>query len=173
MASDEWRVARKGRESSGEWREKREEESRRRDGQVENEKPKAKSYKDLLIWQKGMALALNVYRLSVVFPGDERFGLISQVRRAAVSVPSNIAEGQARHTTKEFLQFLSHALGSLAELETQLLLSVDLGYVTRERITGELRAIDELQKMTVALRKKLLSVSPLATRHSPLATGHA
>jgi four helix bundle protein len=136
---------------------------------VESNKTKPKSYKDLLIWQKGMALALYVYRLSVVFPADERFGLISQVRRAAVSVPSNIAEGQARHTTKEFLQFLSHTLGSLAELETQLLLSVDLGYVTRERISEGLRAIDELQKMIIALRKKLLSVSPLATRHSPLA----
>jgi four helix bundle protein len=79
---------------------------------------KPKSYKDLLIWQKGMAPVSFVYRLSVQFPADERFGLISQMRRAAVSVPSNIAEGQARHTTKEFLQFLSHTLGSLAELET-------------------------------------------------------
>jgi four helix bundle protein len=143
------------------------EKKERKNLKVEN-RNKPKSYKDLLIWQKGMALALYVYRVSVVFPADERFGLISQVRRAAISVPSNIAEGQARHTTKEFLQFLSHALGSLAELDTQLLLSVELGYVTRERITGGLRAIDELQKMIIALRKKLVSVWPLATRHSPL-----
>ena len=67
-----------------------------------------------------MALANFVYNLSSRFPVDERYGLISQIRRAAVSVPSNIAEGQARHTTKEFLQFLLHAQGSLAEMETQL-----------------------------------------------------
>ena len=93
---------------------------------------KPKSYKDLLIWQKGMALAKFVYKLSARFPVDERYGLISQVRRAAVSVPSNIAEGQARHTTKEFLQFLSHAQGSLAEVETQLMLSVDLGFAGKK-----------------------------------------
>jgi four helix bundle protein len=135
---------------------------------VEN-KTKPKSYKDLLIWQKAMSLAKFVYRLSARFPVDERYGLISQIRRAAVSVPSNIAEGQARHTTKEFLQFLSHAQGSLAEVETQLLLSVDLGFANLDGIAAGLKEIDELQKMIVSLQRKLEVDSPLATRHSPLA----
>lgn len=132
---------------------------------------KPKSYKDLLIWQKGMALAKFVYKLSARFPVDERYGLISQVRRAAVSVPSNIAEGQARHTTNEFLQFLSHAQGSLAEVETQLRLSADLGFANAEGIAPGLKEIDELQKMIVTLTKKLKVGSPLATHHSPLAMG--
>ena len=132
------------------------------------EAKKPKSYKDLLVWQKGMALAKFVYKLSARFPVDERYGLISQVRRAAVSVPSNIAEGQTRHTTKEFLQFLSHAQGSLAEVETQLMLSVDLGFANQEGIAPGLKEIDEIQKMIVALKKKLGVDSPLATRHSPL-----
>jgi four helix bundle protein len=135
-------------------------------------KEKAKSYKDLLIWQKGMALAKFVDQLSARSPVDERYDLISQIRRAAVSVPSNIAEGQARHTTKEFLQFLSHAEGSLAEVETQLLLSVELRFPNSEGIAPGLKEIDELQKMIVSLKRKLEVDSPLATRHSPLPVGH-
>src|SRR6266566_7108238 len=80
----------------------------------------AENFKDLLVWQKGMSIAKMVYELTRGFPSDERFGLISQMRRAAVSIPSNLAEGQARHTTGEFIQFFSHAEGSLAELKTQL-----------------------------------------------------
>ncbi|MGB2639026.1 MAG: four helix bundle protein, partial [Candidatus Acidiferrum sp.] len=91
-----------------------------------NERPKPKHYKDLLVWQKGMHLAKLVYKLTTRFPSEERYGLTSQMRRAAVSVPSNIAEGQARRGTNEFLQFLSIAEGSLAELDTQLSLSVEL-----------------------------------------------
>jgi four helix bundle protein len=70
------------------------------------------SYKDLLVWQKGISLAKMIYKLTNSFPREEKFGLVSQMRRAAVSVPSNIAEGQARHTTGEFVQFVSHAEGS-------------------------------------------------------------
>jgi four helix bundle protein len=132
------------------------------------DKGKPKSYKELLIWQKGMALAKFVYKLSARFPVDERYGLISQIRRAGVSVPSNIAEGQARHTTKEFLQFLSHAQGSLAEVETQLLLSVDLGFANQEMISAGLKEVDELQKMIRSVQRKLEVPSPLATRHLPL-----
>ena len=127
-----------------------------------------KDYKDLLEWQNGMALSKLVYRLTVRFPRDEKFGLALQIRRAAVSVPANIAEGQARQNTKEFLQFLSHAEGSLAELETQALLSVELGFVYREDLTDILSKIDELQKMIVGLKRKLSWLSPLAIRHSPL-----
>ena len=124
---------------------------------------KAKHYKELLIWQKGMSLAKDVYGLTARFPGDERFGLVSQMRRAAVSVPSNIAEGQARHGTREFLQFLSHASGSLAELETQLLLSVDMKYCSENDVESVTGLISELQKMIAALRRTL--ENSLATRH--------
>jgi four helix bundle protein len=122
-------------------------------------------YKDLKIWQKGMSLAKAVYVLTAKFPAEEMYGLKSQMRRAAVSIPSNIAEGQARHGTREFLQFLSHADGSLAELETQLLLSVDLGYCARSDVSSLEREISEIQKMIFAIRRKLSINSPLATRH--------
>jgi len=88
---------------------------------------------------------------------------VSQMRRAAISVPSNIAEGQARHGTREFLQFLSHASGSLAELETQLLLSIDMKYCSENDVEIVAGLISELQKMIVALRRTL--DSSLATRH--------
>jgi four helix bundle protein len=132
------------------------------------EQAKPKHYKEFLVWQKGMTLAKLVYRLTQKLPAEERYGLTSQMRRAAVSVPSNIAEGQARKGTGEFLQFLSIAEGSLAELDTQLSLSVDLGFTEQADVKPSLREIDELQKMLVALKRKLSSYSPLATRHSPL-----
>ena len=72
------------------------------------------NFKDLLVWQRGMALAKQIYEITRIFPTDERFGLVAQMRRAAVSIPSNIAEGQARRTTGEFIHFISHAEGSLA-----------------------------------------------------------
>lgn len=125
-------------------------------------------YKDLKIWQKGMALAKVVYVLTGKFPAAETYGLQSQMRRAAVSIPSNIAERQARHGTREFLRFLSHADGSLAELETQLLLSVDLGYCARSDVSSIEREISEIQKMIFAIRRKLSVNSPLVTGHSPL-----
>src|SRR6202163_3404212 len=87
-----------------------------------------RSYKDLVVWQKGIALAEAVYRLTKSFPSTEKFGLVAQMRRAAVSIPSNIAEGQARHTTGEFIQFISHAEGSAAELDTQLILAAELDF---------------------------------------------
>jgi four helix bundle protein len=128
-----------------------------------NHRKKATHYKELLVWQKGMLLAKGVYGLTAKFPADERFGLVSQMRRAAVSVPSNIAEGQARQGTREFLQFLSHASGSLAELETQILLSVEMKYCAQIDVEGIAGLISELQKMIAALRRTL--DSSLATRH--------
>jgi four helix bundle protein len=118
-------------------------------------KSKARSYKDLLVWQKGIVLVKKVYLLTQIFPRAEKFGLTSQMRRAAVSIPSNIAEGQARHTRKEFIQFISHSEGSLAELETQVILGVELGYCTltdTQEITG---LTTELSKMLDSLRRKL------------------
>src|SRR5574341_119035 len=91
---------------------------------------KVKSYRDLLVWQKAMLLAKEIYLLTSKFPAEEKFGLTAQMRRAAVSVPSNIAEGHARQGTKEYLQFLSHAGGSLAELDTQTLLAINLNHCT-------------------------------------------
>ncbi len=90
------------------------------------------SYEDLIAWQEAMKLVLAVYEASRHFPSDEVYGLRAQMRRAAVSVPSNIAEGQARLTPKDFRNFLGHARGSLAELHTQVLLARSLGYVSPE-----------------------------------------
>jgi len=122
-----------------------------------------RSYRDLLIWQKGMALAKQIYAMTRAFPGDERFGLTAQMRRAVVSVPSNIAEGQARHGRREFVQFLSHAEGSLAELDTQLTLAVELGYCRPSDADGSVATVTELQKMKASLRGKL--TARLATNH--------
>jgi four helix bundle protein len=115
-------------------------------------------YKDLLVWRKGIELVKEIYRLTKPFPADERFGLISQMRRAAVSIPSNIAEGQARKTTGEFVQFVSHAEGSLAELDTQLVLAVELGYSSATQVACATELVSELKRMLNALRRALLKV---------------
>jgi len=117
----------------------------------------AENFKDLLVWQKGMSIARMVYELTRGFPSDERFGLISQMRRAAVSIPSNLAEGQARHTTGEFIQFISHSEGSLAELETQLRLSTGLGFCSEASTSPLLACMDEERKMLNGLRRKLVT----------------
>ena len=88
------------------------------------------SYRDLIAWRKAMDLVTDVYRATKGFPRDELYGLTNQLRRAAVSVPSNIAEGQARFFKKEFHHFLSHARGSLVEIETQLVIAQNLEYLT-------------------------------------------
>lgn len=116
---------------------------------------KPRDYKDLFVWKKGMALAKQIYVLTKGFPDAEKFGLVSQMRRAAVSIPSNIAEGQARHTTGEFVQSLSHAEGSVAELDTQLILSTDLGFCCSENARQAEGLILELRKMLSALRMKV------------------
>ena len=93
-----------------------------------------RSFEDLIVWQQSMLLAREIYKLVKFLPVEERYALSDQMRRAAVSIPSNIAEGQARNTSKEFIQFLHIAKGSNAELITQLLLCVDFGYLTEEQI---------------------------------------
>lgn len=118
-----------------------------------NAKPKA--YRDLLVWQKGMELAKEVYRLTQGFPNEEKFGLVSQLRRAAVSIPANIAEGQARHTTGEFVQFISHAEGSVAEVDTQLTLAVDLGFCNQQDAQAAFGLVSDLRNMLNALRRTL------------------
>jgi four helix bundle protein len=83
-----------------------------------------------MVWQTSIVLAKGVYKLTATFPSEEKFGLVSQMRRAAVSIPANIAEGQARRTSGEFVLFISHAEGSLAELDTQRTLASELGFIT-------------------------------------------
>jgi four helix bundle protein len=124
---------------------------------VTSDEIKASGYKDLLVWQKGIALVKQVYRITGVFPAKEKFGLVSQMRRAAVSIPSNIAEGQARHTKGEFVQFISHAEGSVAELDTQLIIAVQLSYCTQAQADSALELLTELRRMLNALRRRLAS----------------
>jgi len=114
-----------------------------------------RSYRELKVWQKGIELVKMVYVLTQSFPKPEVYGLASQMQRAAVSIPSNIAEGQGRQHTKEFRQFLHIALGSAAELDTQVIVAVELGYSTTERAQPVLDLILEIRKMTYALINKL------------------
>ncbi|HEY9143561.1 MAG TPA: four helix bundle protein [Arenimonas sp.] len=118
---------------------------------------KVNSYRDLLAWQLAMQLTENVYKITATFPSKEIYALANQLQRAAVSIPSNIAEGHARSSTKDYLRFISIAMGSLAELETQLELSARLDYIDQP-ILGELLAVaDELGRMLQGLRKSLQS----------------
>jgi four helix bundle protein len=113
------------------------------------------SYRELISWQKAMLLAKLTYRLTAGFPAEEKFGLISQMRRAAVSIPSNLAEGQARRTSGEFVQFISHAEGSTAELDTQVTLSIELGFCSATDAAEVVGLIQELRKMLNALRRSV------------------
>ena len=118
---------------------------------------KASSYKDLIAWQKSILLVKHVYKLTGIFPGEEKFGLISQLRRAAVSVPSNIAEGQARRTTGDFIHFISNAEGSVAEVETQIIIAVELNFCSKARAEMCFSINDEVRRMLNALRRSLES----------------
>lgn len=102
-----------------------------------------------------MDLAQEIYLLTKHLPADEKFGLVSQMRRAAVSIPSNIAEGQARRTTGEFIQFISHAEGSVAELDTQLTLCQNLKLLTSTNCSPAANLLEELRRMLNGLRRKL------------------
>src|SRR5260370_22864039 len=106
-----------------------------------------RSYKDLVVWKKGIQLAKLVYGLTQSFPAEEKVGIVAQMRRAAVSIPSNVAEGQARHTTGEFLQFISHVEGSLAELDTQLILSIELKFCSESAAEPAFTLLGEIRRM--------------------------
>ena len=114
-----------------------------------------KSYRELGVWQKAMNLAEACYRITKAFPDSEKFGLISQICRAATSVPANIAEGQGRQHTKEFLHHLSIAYGSLAELETHLMLSQRIGFLPEMALGKLLAQTEEVGKMLNGLRQAL------------------
>ena len=116
---------------------------------------KIKSFKDLKIWERSVELVKVIYDLTKTFPKEELYGLTSQIRRAAVSVPSNIAEGFARYHNKEYKQFLYTSLGSCAELSTQLIIAERLNYLDNEKADILFGEIEEISKMTMALIKKL------------------
>lgn len=113
------------------------------------------NYRDLEVWQRAMTLAEDCYMVTREFPRDELFGLTSQIRRAAVSIPANIAEGQGRRHTKEFLNHLSIARGSLKELETHLILSHRIGHLKRPDLERLLTLCEEISRMMSGLRKTL------------------
>lgn len=111
-----------------------------------------KTHKDLDVWKEAMGITKDVYLIPATFPKEELFGLVAQMRRAAVSIASNIAEGAARGSTNEFIRFLYVSLGSLSELETQLLICVELGYSGGGQISDR---IEKIRKMLLGLIKHL------------------
>jgi len=115
---------------------------------------KAKSFKGLIVWQKSYSLVLEIYKLTDLFPKHEMYGLVQQIRRASVSIPSNISEGYGRQYNREYRQFLSIAYGSLCELETQYLLSVDLGYVKQSCV------VEMLMKEVGAMLYRIINPKP-------------
>ena len=119
-----------------------------------------RSYQDLIVWQKAIDLVEAVYKRTKKFPKDELYGLTNQLRRAAVSIPSNIAEGHARKAKAEYIRFLSITQGSRAEVETQLLIAQRLGYLTDEEVTPLLSLLNEINRMVCTIKKRLGSSAP-------------
>ncbi|MEO8638259.1 MAG: four helix bundle protein [Candidatus Taylorbacteria bacterium] len=118
---------------------------------------KINSCKDLIVWQKSLKLSVIAYHLTKKFPREEMYGLTSQIRRAAVSIPSNIAEGRNRNTKKDFIQFLKISFGSTAEIETQMEIASELQYITSNELADVLNTISEITRMLHALCRKLSS----------------
>ena len=116
------------------------------------------NFKELHVWQRAIELVKEVYKITSNFPSEEKFGITSQIRRCAVSIPSNIAEGAGRKTNKDFSNFLSISLGSQYELETQLIISSDLGFVSDGILTKTTNELNEIQKMTTTLIGKFSNV---------------
>ncbi len=135
-------------------------------------KQPVRKYSELIAWQKAMDPVEQVYSASRDFPREEIYGLTSQIRRAAVSIPSNVAEGQSRTSTREFMHHLSIARGSLSEVETQIIVAQRLGYVRpdlAQRVLDQAYEVGYLiHGLTVAIGRREPANSPLATRHSPL-----
>lgn len=113
------------------------------------------NYKNLKIWQLSRILVKVVYELTTYFPSNEQYGLTSQIRRAVISIPANIAEGSGRGTDKDFSRFLDIAISSSFELETELTLATDLNYISNEQCTPVLNQIQEIQKMIFGFKEKL------------------
>ena len=115
------------------------------------------SYREQFIWKRGIQLSINCYQLTAKFPKSELYGLTSQIRRASVSVPSNIAEGYGRRTKNEYIQFLHIALGSLRELDTQLIIAKEVKLVAPELFDSILEEVDSMQGILVSTLQKLKS----------------
>jgi four helix bundle protein len=131
-----------------------------------------KHYRELIVWQKAMDLVELVYRATRYFPKEEMFGLTMQIRKAAVSIPSNIAEGQGRNTTREFMHFLSVARGSLQEMETQILLGERMTYLTAEQSGQVIGLSSEVGRLMTGLLNSLSEKCSQALNQNPLATSH-
>lgn len=116
----------------------------------------SRSYRDLVVWNKSMDLAAKIYSSTRSFPREEMYGITSQMRRAGTSIPANIAEGQARETKPDFLRFLGIARGSLAELETWIMLCERLGYLNSQNSAMLLRDCEEIQRLLAGLRRSLM-----------------
>ena len=112
-------------------------------------------FRKLAVWQKAHKLVLAVYRATAAFPRDELYGLTSQLRRAAVPIPANLAEGRCRHTDRDFRRFVGIALGSASEVEYHLLLSHDLGYIDEARYQEFAKQVEEIKRMLSALYERL------------------
>jgi len=114
------------------------------------------NFKELKVWQKSIDLTTEIYSITKNFPADEKYGLTSQIRRAAVSVPSNIAEGAGRKSNKEFRHFLSISLGSVFELETQVIVASRLNFISEANFSDIQSRISEIQKMVFSLEKSII-----------------
>jgi four helix bundle protein len=110
-----------------------------------------RSFRDLVAWQKAMDLCQEVYHLTQSYPADERFGLVAQMRRAAVSVPSNIAEGYRRRSRRDYVRFLNMALGSLCELETQVILAIRLGFTSGDDMAASMTLVRDVDRLLSGL----------------------
>ena len=115
-----------------------------------------KGYQELKVWKKAYDLCLEIYKITNTFPASEKYGLTSQIRRSAISIPSNIAEGHERQHLKEYIQFLHVALGSIAELGTQIMISKDIGYLSEESFVKIESEIVEIGKMLNGLTNSLI-----------------
>ena len=129
-----------------------------------------KSFQELEVWQRAHQLVLPTYRVTDSFPDRERYGIVSQVRRSAASIPANIAEGFGRRTTKELLQFLAHANGSLEETRYFLILSLDLGYLRKQDFEEMQKHCSSVAQMIAALDRSLKS--RMAGVHGPRGASH-
>ena len=114
-----------------------------------------RSHSKLDVWNKSIDFVVAIYQATEAFPKEEKFGLTSQLRRAAVSIPANIAEGAARRSAKEYIQFLSHSQGSASEVETELLIAFRLGFLTKPRYEELYRDLDDIGRMITGVSKYL------------------
>jgi len=129
-----------------------------------------KTHKDLDVWKISIEMVTMIYQITGNFPKEEMYGLTNQMRRSAVSVPSNIAEGAGRNSSKEFVQFLHFAIGSLSELETQLIIAFNLKYISNEQKQKMDVIMNSIFKMLSGLVQSVKKRTPLVTRHPSLVT---